>query len=151
MKKLLILALTMVSVTSFAGNLKVSCSPLAVENTNTQNEALTGRFSGELTLTTQEDEVVLADSIKLSLQSQNSPDRAQSLELKNLYGTQQQVQKNETSQDQIISIALKGGEDTAVPVNLIINLGVKGLNSRLALNQDTVYVSSCAVISENSN
>lgn len=142
MKKGLILALMLVSVTSFAQSLKtgelnrIECKAIGTN--------VSGTFSGVVKLSTQADEVIFADSFLAVTSREKSAMDAVVME--EMYGTQQSVAAGLISKGEVTTLTLTSQEDSEVKAYLVINLGMKGMNSRLTVDNRATYSSSCSVV-----
>ena len=129
MKKSLVLALIMVSVTAMADNtITLDCSSKEAKG-----------FSGRVTLTTQADEVVFADSFLSA--------NGELLTLENMHGTQQNIELGKSTSQYLNIFKLSSDEESlSKQARLVINLGVEGDNASLTVDQKDTYTSICSVV-----
>lgn len=151
MKKSLVLAFLMVSVTAFAGTVEhtytIKCGATEAEGNlgETENSSV---FSGNVELTTQADEVVFADAM-LSMQK-GAKAQPELLTLVDMHGTQDRYNSDgdETKDSDVTSIGLLIDEDTEDKAYLVINLGETGSNSRLTY-KNAIYSARCEKVQSN--
>ena len=142
MKKSLILSILMVSVTSFASTLtvgetnKIKCESLT--------EEFSSSFSGMVNLAVQSDEVVFADTFLATIDKKQGTKNL--LTLEEMHGTRQLIKAGQLAKDEVTSVELLSNEEGQGKSHLIMNLGLQGTNSRLIVNGEVIYTSSCSVV-----
>ena len=140
MKKGLILGLLMVSVTSFADTVTINCGSKG--NWGQSDKSFV--FSGTVTLTTQEDEVVFGDSY-LSYQ-QGKSGQAQLLTAQEMHGTQSVIPETEAGDKNVNSVDLSTNDEEPGHAFLVFNLGAKGSNARLTIDHLYTYSARCVPV-----
>ncbi len=125
MKKSLVLALIMVSVTALAENtMTLDCSTKEVAK----------GFTGRIKVTTQADEVVFADSYLSA--------NGELLTLENMHGMQRNVPEQNITLIQLSSDEESQGQKAG----LYMRLGTDEHNTILKVGEDKMYASRCEVV-----
>lgn len=146
MKNSLILALVLVSMSSFAksSNEVLKSGEMNKIKCDTISDVFKNTFSGEINLQTQADEVVFADTVLATIDQER--DSKNLLMLEEVPGTQTSIGAGLLDKGEVTSVTLMTQEDSNVKAYLVINLGMKGMNSRLTVDNKAIYSSSCSVV-----
>lgn len=146
MKNSLILALVLVSMSSFAKSSKevLKTGEMNKIKCSTISDVFKNTFSGEINLQTQADEVVFADTVLATIDQER--DSKDLLILEEIPGTQASIGAGLLDKGEVTSVTLMSQEDSDVKAYLVINLGMKGMNSRLTVDNKAIYSSSCSVV-----
>ncbi len=146
MKNSLILALVLVSMSSFAKSSKevLKSGEMNKIKCDTISDVFKNTFSGEINLRTQADEVVFADTILATIDQER--DSKNLLILEEVPGTQQIIGAGLLDNGEVTSVTAMTQEDSKVKASLVINLGMKGMNSRVTVDNKAIYSSSCSVV-----
>ncbi len=146
MKNSLILALVLVSMSSFAKSSKevLKTGEMNKIKCSTISDVFKNTFSGEINLQTQADEVVFADTVLATIDQER--DSKNLLILEEIPGTQASIGAGLLDKGEVTSVTVMTQEDSEVKAYLVINLGMKGMNSRLTVDNKAIYSSSCSVV-----
>ncbi len=146
MKNSLILAVILASMSSFAQTSEEALKAGEVNRIkcDTISDVFKNTFSGEIKLQTQSDEVVFADVVLATFSQEN--DSKDLIVLEEMHGTQQLIGAGLLDKGDVTSVTLLSQEDSEVRAYLVINLGMKGMNSRLTVDSKAIYSSSCSVV-----
>ena len=146
MKKGLILAVLLVSVSSFADQLTIRCG----QRGNTGASAQTNEFSGQINLTTQADEVVFADAL-LSIKKGEASAKAELLTLSEMYGTRLRIPEDNARNKNVLSVDLTSQDGAPEHVYLVVNLNARGSNASVSVNKSANYSAHCEVVASKKN
>jgi hypothetical protein len=140
MNKGLILAVLMVSVTSFADSVTIRCGSKG----NFGETAKSNVFSGQINLSTQADEVVFGDAF-LSIKKGERGAKPELLTLIEMHGTQLFIEEEESGDKNVTQISLQTNDETIGSPFIVVNLNSLGSNSSVSVNNAN-YSAHCEVV-----